>query len=135
MEDLLHQLPVIVSAPPFYLELYFLFILVQIQVKIQMNLQMKIQIQIEILIQIQILIKIQKQIQIQLPHFETLEKGEAEVEEYGEDESPPAQNIGWSLTIKRSFDQTKILLLKKSRQHRLSILLWYSLKSVQKYIE
>ena len=58
------------------------------------KMEMLIEIQVQARIQIQIQLQI---IQIQLPHFETLEKGEADVEEEGEDESPPAQNICWSL--------------------------------------
>ena len=69
---------------------------------IKMEMLMEIQVQARIQIQIQLEI-IQIQIQIQLPHFETLEKGEADVEEEGEDESPPAQNICWSLSMKREY--------------------------------
>ena len=46
-------------------------------------------------------------IEVKLPHFEALENSEAEVEEDGEEKCPPGQNIFWSLTIKRSFNQTK----------------------------
>ena len=66
-------------------------------------IKMEILIEIQVQAQIQIQIRIQIQIEIQLPHFETLEKGEADVEEEGEDESPPAQNICWSLSMKREY--------------------------------
>ena len=37
------------------------------------------------------------QLQEKLPHFVALEKSEADVEEDGEEERPPGQNICWSL--------------------------------------